>query len=154
MTGWRIGYTAGNEQVIKAMDKLQGQSTSCPNSIAQVAAIEALTGDQSEVSKMRNIFKSRRDYIVSRLNGMSRVNCDTPGGAFYVFPDFSSYIGSDNKIKTSNDLSLYFLEQKSVVTVAGGAFGSDNNVRFSYAASEHDLKRAMDLVEESLRELD
>ena len=74
MTGWRIGYTAGNEQVIRAMSKLQGQSTSCPNSIAQVAAIEALTGDQSEVSKMRNIFKSRRDYIVSRLNGMSRVN--------------------------------------------------------------------------------
>ena len=154
MTGWRIGYTAGNEQVIKAMGKLQGQSTSCPNSIAQFAAIEALTGDQSEVSKMRKIFKSRRDYIVSRLNSMSRVNCDIPGGAFYVFPDFSSYIGSDKKITSSNDLSLYFLEQKSVVTVAGGAFGSDNNVRFSYAASENDLKRAMDLVEESLSELD
>ena len=153
MTGWRIGYTAGNEQVIKAMGKLQGQSTSCPNSIAQVAAIEALIGDQSEVSRMRNVFKKRRDYIVDRMNNMSGVNCDTPGGAFYVFPDFSSYMGNDKKIKSSNDLSLYLLEQKSVVTVSGKAFGSDNNLRFSYAASEDDLKKAMNLVEESLTEL-
>jgi len=153
MTGWRIGYTAGNKQVIKAMGKLQGQSTSCPNSIAQMAAIEALTGDQSEVSQMRNVFKKRRDYIVGRLNNMVGVNCDTPGGAFYVFPDFSSYMGIDYKIKSSNDLSMYLLEQKAVVTVAGIAFGSDSNVRFSYAASEDDLKRAMDLVEESLTEL-
>ena len=153
MTGWRIGYTAGNDQVIKAMGKLQGQSTSCPNSIAQVAAIEALIGDQSEVSRMRNVFKKRRDYIVDRLNNMSGVTCDTPGGAFYVFPDFSSYMGNDKKIKSSNDLSLYLLEQRAVVTVSGKAFGSDNNLRFSYAASEDDLKRAMNLVEESLTEL-
>ena len=90
MTGWRIGYTAGDEKVIKAMGKLQGQSTSCPSSIAQVAAIEALIGDQSEVTIMRNVFKKRRDYIVTRLNEMNGVHCDTPGGAFYVFPDFSS----------------------------------------------------------------
>ena len=84
---------------------------------------------------------------------MNGVNCDLPGGAFYVFPDFSSYVGSDKKMKSSDDLSLYFLEQKAVVTVSGKAFGSNNNVRFSYAASENDLKRAMDLVEESLTEL-
>ena len=154
MTGWRIGYTAGNEKVIKAMGKLQGQSTSCPSAISQMAAIEALTGDQSEVSRMRNIFKSRRDYIVTRLNNMKGVNCDMPGGAFYVFPDFSSYIDINNKITSSDDLSLYFLEQKTVVSVAGKAFGSDSNVRFSYAASEDDLMRAMDLVEESLIELE
>ena len=153
MTGWRIGYTAGNAKVIKAMGKLQGQSTSCPNSISQVAAIEALTGDQSEVSQMRNVFKNRRDYIVDRLNNMNGVNCNTPGGAFYVFPDFSSYIGDNSKIKSSEDLSMYFLEQKAVVSVSGRAFGSDSNIRFSYAASEDDLKRAMDLVEESLTEL-
>jgi len=153
MTGWRIGYTAGNEQVIKAMGKLQGQSTSCPNSIAQVAATEALIGDQSEVYRMRNVFKERRDYIVERLNNMSGVNCNTPGGAFYVFPDFSSYMGNDKKIKSSDDLSMYLLEQKAVVTVSGKAFGSDGNIRFSYAASENDLKRAMDLVEETLTEL-
>ena len=154
MTGWRIGYTAGNETVIKAMEKLQGQSTSCPNSIAQVAAIEALTGDQSEVAKMRDIFKKRRDYIVNRLNEMKDVHCDTPGGAFYVFPDFSSLMGSNKKIQSSNDLSMYLLEQKAVVTVAGKAFGSDGNIRFSYAASDEDLKRAMDLVEEALTELE
>ena len=154
MTGWRIGYTAGDEKIIKAMGKLQGQSTSCPSSIAQVAAIEALIGDQSEVTIMRNVFKKRRDYIVTRLNEMNGVHCDTPGGAFYVFPDFSSYMGDDRNIQSSNDLSMYLLEQKAVVTVAGKAFGSDGNVRFSYAASDEDLARAMDLVEETLKELE
>ena len=154
MTGWRIGYTAGDEKVIKAMEKLQGQSTSCPSSIAQVAAIEALIGDQSEVTIMRNVFKKRRNYIVNRLNEMNGVHCDTPGGAFYVFPDFSSYMGDDRNIQSSNDLSMYLLKQKAVVTVAGKAFGSDGNVRFSYAASDEDLARAMDLVEETLKELE
>ena len=154
MTGWRIGYTAGDEKVIKAMGKLQGQSTSCPCSIAQFAAIEALTGDQSEIAIMRNVFKKRRDYIVSRLNKMRGVHCDSPGGAFYVFPDFSTHIGSNKKIQSSNDLSMYLLEQKSVVTVAGKAFGSDTNVRFSYAASDEDLYQAMDLLEETLIELE
>ena len=154
MTGWRIGYTAGDEKVIKAMGKLQGQSTSCPSSIAQVAAIEALIGDQSEVTIMRNVFKKRRDYIVNRLNEMNGVHCETPGGAFYVFPDFSSYMGDDRNIQSSNDLSMYLLKQKAVVTVAGKAFGSDGNVRFSYAASDEDLARAMDLVEETLKELE
>jgi len=152
MTGWRIGYTAGNKEIIKAMGKLQSQSTSCPNSIAQSAAVEALSGDQSEVVNMRNVFKMRRDYIVNRLNNIEGVNCDIPGGAFYVFPDFSAYIGKNN-IKSANDLSLYFLEQKALVTVAGNAFGNVNSVRFSYAASDQNLKRAMELVEESLKEL-
>ena len=154
MTGWRIGYTAGDEKVIQAMGKLQGQSTSCPCSIAQVAATEALIGDQSEVTIMRNVFKKRRDYIVNRLNKMNGVHCDNPGGAFYVFPDFSTLMGSNKKIQSSNDLSMYLLEQKSVVTVAGKAFGSDGNVRFSYAASDEDLSRAMDLLEETLTELE
>ena len=154
MTGWRIGYTAGDEKVIQAMGKLQGQSTSCPCSIAQVAATEALIGDQSEVTIMRNVFKKRRDYIVNRLNKMNGVHCDNPGGAFYVFPDFSTLMGSNKKIQSSNDLSMYLLEQKSLVTVAGKAFGSDGNVRFSYAASDEDLSRAMDLLEETLTELE
>ena len=154
MTGWRIGYTAGDEKVIQAMGKLQGQSTSCPCSIAQVAATEALIGDQSEVAIMRNVFKKRRDYIVNRLNKMNGVHCDNPGGAFYVFPDFSTLMGANKKIQSSNDLSMYLLEQKSVVTVAGKAFGSDGNVRFSYAASDEDLSRAMDLLEETLTELE
>lgn len=150
MTGWRIGYTAGNKKVIKAMNKLQGQSTSCPNSIAQVAAVEALIGDQSEVSRMRGVFKTRRDYIVDRLNAIDSVTCDVPGGAFYVFPDFSHYF-SENGIKGSNELSMLFLEQKAVITVAGDAFGSDNNIRLSYAASENELSKAMELIEEVLK---
>ena len=86
MTGWRIGYTCGDSAVISAMSKLQGQSTSCPNSIAQYAAMEALTGDQSFVADMKKAFNIRRDLIVDRLNSMEGVTCDIPGGAFYVFP--------------------------------------------------------------------
>ena len=113
MTGWRIGYTAGDKNVIKAMGKLQGQSTSCPNSIAQAAAIEALTGDQTEVKVMRREFKKRRDYIVNRLNNINNIKCPNPGGAFYVFPDFSAYMNITGKIKSSDDLSMYLLEKKS-----------------------------------------
>ena len=153
MTGWRIGYTAGDRDVIKAMGKLQGQSTSCPTSISQVAAIEALTGDQSEVGRMREEFKKRRDYIVGRLNHMDGVNCATPGGAFYVFPDFSAHLDKGGKFTCSNDLSMYFLKEKSVVTVSGDAFGGEGHVRFSYAASDEDLRRAMDFVEETLNEI-
>jgi len=153
MTGWRIGYTAGNRDVIKAMGKLQGQSTSCPTSISQVAAIEALIGDQSEVGRMREEFKKRRDYIVGRLNLMDGVSCATPGGAFYVFPDFSSHMDKGGKITCSNDFSMYLLEEKSVVTVSGDAFGGEGHVRFSYAASDNDLQRAMDFVEETLKEI-
>ena len=135
------------------MGKLQGQSTSCPTSISQMAAIEALTGDQSEVGRMRKEFKKRRDYIVRRLNNMDDVNCATPGGAFYVFPDFSANIDKSKKITCSNDLSMYLLEEKSVVTVSGEAFGGEGHIRFSYAASDDDLRRAMDFVEEALNEI-
>ena len=153
MTGWRIGYTAGDKNVIKAMGKLQGQSTSCPTSISQIAAIEALTGDQSEVGRMREEFKKRRDYIVDRLNRMDGVSCVTPRGAFYVFPDFSSYMDEGRKITCSKDLSMYLLKEKSVVTVSGDAFGGEGHVRFSYAASDADLLHAMDFVEETLSEI-
>ena len=153
MTGWRIGYTAGDRNVIKAMGKLQGQSTSCPTSISQMAAIEALTGDQSEVGRMRKEFKKRRDYIVGRLTNMEGVSCAIPGGAFYVFHDFSKYMDKGGKIACSRDLSMYLLEKKSVATVSGDAFGGEGHIRFSYAASEDDIRRAMDSVEETLNEV-
>ena len=156
MTGWRIGYTAGDAAVIKAMSKLQGQSTSCPNSIAQVAAIEALSGDQSAVTKMRDAFKIRRELIVNRLNSIEGVTCEMPGGAFYVFPEFKDHLGKSfngEKINTSSDLSMYFLNQKAVVTVAGDSFGAPNNIRFSYAASEEELNNALDRVEDALQNL-
>ena len=156
MTGWRIGYTAGDAQVIKAMSKLQGQSTSCPNSIAQVAAIEALIGNQSAVIKMRDAFKIRRNLIVDRFNSINGVTCEMPGGAFYVFPDFKNYLGkkfNGEKINTSSDLSMYFLNEKAVVTVSGDSFGAKNNIRFSYAASEENLNNALDRVENALNNL-
>ena len=136
MTGWRIGYTAGNKDVIQAMSKLQGQSTSCPNSIAQYAAVEALTGDQSIVLKMKNSFKIRRDLMVNRLNNIKGISCLIPGGAFYAFPNFKNYIGkslNNTKIKSATQITMYLLEKKYVVSVPGKEFGSPNNIRFSYA---------------------
>jgi len=150
MTGWRIGYTCGSKDVIKAMSKLQGQSTSCPNSIAQFAAAEALMGDQSSVKIMKEAFKVRRDLIVKRLNAIDGISCDTPGGAFYVFPDISNLINrnvSGKIIKSALDLCLILLETKSVVSVAGNSFGSNNNIRFSYATSEDIINEAMDRLE-------
>ena len=157
MTGWRIGYTVGDKNVIKGMSKLQGQSTSCPNSIAQYAAAEALTGDQSCVLEMRNIFKSRRDLILKELSKNSNIHCETPNGAFYVFPDLSYYFGSfddnGNKIKNSNDLCLYILDQTGVVTVAGESFGANNNIRLSYATSEQNIIEAVGHMNKALSKL-
>ena len=151
MTGWRIGYTCGDKRVIKAMSKLQGQSTSCPNSIAQFAAAEALTGDQSSVNIMKAAFKNRRDLIVNRLNQIDNISCDIPGGAFYVFPDISKIINRKlygKIIKSALDLCLILLEKKSVVTVAGDSFGANGNIRFSYATSEDVINKAMDSFKE------
>ena len=147
MTGWRIGYTAGNIDVIKAMSKLQGQSTSCPNSIAQYAAKEALIGEQSFVKKMREIFKKRRQLIVDGLNHIPNVFCDFPGGAFYAFPNIEYFINKNyngKRIKSATDLSMLMLNELSIVTVAGNSFGSNNNIRLSYAASENDIKLALE----------
>jgi len=156
MTGWRIGYTCGDTSVIQAMSKLQGQSTSCPNSIAQYAAAEALTGDQSSVLEMKKAFHLRRNLIVNRLNNMDGVSCDTPGGAFYVFPNFKEIINrnvSGNKIKSALDLCMMLLEEKLVVSVSGESFGADYNIRFSYATSEAIINDAMDRLETLLSQI-
>tara|TARA_B100000902_G_C27293711_1_gene908694 strand:- start:948 stop:2141 length:1194 start_codon:yes stop_codon:yes gene_type:complete len=157
MTGWRIGYTVGDKNVIKGMSKLQGQSTSCPNSVAQYAAAEALTGDQSCVLEMKNIFKSRRDLILKELSENSNIHCEIPNGAFYVFPDLSYYFGSSdnngNIIKNSNDLCLYLLDQTGVVTVAGESFGAANNIRLSYATSEQNIVDAVGHMNKALSKL-
>ena len=156
MTGWRIGYTAGDSAVVKAMSKLQGQSTSCPNSIAQTAAIEALIGNQSAVAEMRKIFKQRRSLLMDRLNAIDGVSCPTPRGAFYVFPDFTSYVRKSldgNKINSASEIAMYLLENKYVVTVPGDGFGSPNNIRFSYAASDQNINDAMDALENTLSKI-
>ena len=150
MTGWRIGYTCGDHQVVKAMSKLQGQSTSCPNSIAQFAAAEALMGPQESVFKMKEAFQARRDLIVNRLNGMNHIVCNMPNGAFYVFPNIEKLINRKlygKIIKSALDLCLILLEKKSVVSVAGDSFGANNNIRFSYATSEDVINKAMDSFE-------
>ena len=149
MTGWRIGYTAGDPAIIKAMSKLQGQSTSCPNSIAQYAAIEALTGEQSIIQEMVEIFKIRRELILDGLNSIDELTCDRPKGAFYVFPNISYFINKsyeDILIKSSYDLSKLLLEKTFVVTVAGDSFGSNNNIRFSYATSENAITQMIERI--------
>ena len=149
MTGWRIGYTAGSQSVIKAMAKLQGQSTSCPNSIAQHAAIEALIGDQTIIQEMVSIFKKRRGLIIDGLNSIDNIICEEPKGAFYVFPNISYFLNKKYKIfsiKSSNDLSMLLLEKTFVVTVAGDCFGAPENIRFSYATSDDVIIQMIDRI--------
>ena len=153
MTGWRIGYAAGPENIIKAMSKIQGQATSCANSIGQKASIEALLGDQSCVEEMKASFLQRRDLIVSLLNGLPGVKCAIPNGAFYVFPDFSSYLnrkGNGKLLKDTFDISEYILDSVQVVTVPGDGFGSSEHIRFSYATNRKIIQEGMDRVKKAL----
>ena len=156
MTGWRIGYTVGNHDIIRAMSKLQGQATSCANSIGQKAAITALTGDQKCVENMRNKYKERRDLMIGLLKEIKGVNCAVPGGAFYAFPDFSYYLGKNyngEKINDSFKLCDYILDVAKVVTVPGDGFGAPGHIRFSYAVSKDTIRKGIDRVVKALNEL-
>ncbi len=156
MTGWRIGYLAGPQPVIKAATKIQSQSTSNPNSIAQKAAQEALAGPQDCVREMVSAFKKRRDFIVERLNDIEGIKCNTPQGAFYVFPDVSYYFGKSCdgfEIKGSLDLADYLLEKAKVACVPGIAFGDDRFIRFSYATDESQIGEGLNRLEEALSKL-
>ena len=158
MTGWRIGYLSGDINLVKAISKLQGQSTSCPNSIAQYAAIEALSGSQSCVHEMKKIFHQRRDLILNELKKIPKILCETPNGAFYVFPNFKNYLNkktpSGQLIKTSSDLSLYILDQTGVVSVAGDSFGAPEHIRLSYATSNETISKAVFLIRDALKKID
>ena len=156
MTGWRIGYAAGPLEVIKAMGKLQSQETSNPCSISQIATIEALTGPQDSVEMMVKAFDERRSYLVDRLNAMEGVSCVKPKGAFYAFPDFSAHYGKSvngKVISGSVDLSSYLLEDMKVGVVPGAGFGTDANLRISYATSMEAIKKAVARIEEGLKAL-
>lgn len=156
MTGWRIGYAFGEESIIKAMGKIQGQATSCANSIGQAASVEALTGDQSEVDTMRSKFKERRNLMVALLNDIPGVSCDIPGGAFYAFPNFESYIGKafcGNPIKDSFDLADLFLNEAKVVTVPGDGFGAPGHIRFSYPIGSEIIREGINRVKKVLEEI-
>ena len=150
MTGWRIGYTAGHKDIIKAMSKLQSQSTSCPNSIAQEAAIEALIGDQGAIKMMKSAFQRRRDFIVQELNLIDGIQCEKPGGAFYVFPSFKK-LTNNNKIKSAGDLCFNLLKNQYIASVPGKSFGSNDNIRFSYAISSERIKLAIQKIKEVLK---
>jgi aspartate aminotransferase len=156
MTGWRIGYTAGSEEIILAMNNIQSQSTSNPTSIAQKASVEALAGPQVEVEKMVSAFAQRRNYIVDRLNKIPAVSCYKPAGAFYVFPNFSSYYGKSyqgKKIGNSTHLADFFLDVARVAVVPGVEFGADPFERLSYATSMEDIKEGLNRIEEALKKL-
>lgn len=156
MTGWRIGYTAGPEEIISAMNNIQSQSTSNPTSISQKASVEALIGPQDEVVKMVEAFAKRRNYIVDRLNKIPGVTCYKPVGAFYVFPNFSSYYGKSyqgKKIENSTALADYLLEVARVAVVPGVEFGADPFERLSYATSIDDIKEGLNRIEQALMQL-
>ena len=156
MTGWRIGYSAGPAYIIKAMAKIQGQATSCANSIGQVAGIEALSGSQECVEQMKDAFKRRRDLIVQLLNELPNVYCAIPGGAFYVFPNFEKYLGKKGNgklLKDTFDISEYILESAKVVTVPGDGFGAPGHIRFSYATDSKTIKEGVDRVAVALKNI-
>lgn len=156
MTGWRIGYTAGPKEIISAMGNLQSQSTSNPTSIAQKAAVAALSGSGHFINMMVSEFDKRRRYIVDRLNRMKGVKCLMPKGAFYAFPNVSSYFGRDingKKISGSLDLATYLLDEAKIAVVSGDSFGADEYIRFSYATSMENIKKGLDRMEEALGRL-
>ena len=146
MTGWRIGYAAGPKEIIKAIGKIQSQSTSNPSSISQAAAVEALNGNQGFIKKRSKAFKERRDFVVKSLNKIKGINCLTPNGAFYVFPSCKGLLNKKTKLKTDTEFVQKLLEKSNVAVVQGSAFGLDGYFRISYATSMQNLKKAMDRI--------
>jgi len=162
MTGWRIGYMAGNSKIIKKIETLQSQSTSNPASISQWAALEALTGDQSIISKMVSAFEKRKKIIVQGLNDIPGFNCMDPAGSFYVFPDIKGVFalkGWNNiadKIDSefnSSKLSTYLLNEAKVAVVPGIAFGNDNHLRLSFATSEENIVEGLKRIRQAIEKI-
>ena len=153
MTGWRIGYIGGPSWIARACNKMQGQVTSGANCIAQRAVITALLESPSKITYMVDEFKLRRDLILSLLNDIDGFKCNTPDGAFYVFPDISYFFGKTidgYKINNASDMSLFLLDKALVATVTGGAFGDPNCIRISYAASQDQLIEAIKRIKKVL----
>ena len=157
MTGWRIGYAGGNASLIKAMGKLQSQSTSNPTSISQAAAVEALNGDNSFIAERAKVFKGRRDFLINEFSSMNGITCRVPEGAFYVFPSCKGVIGkvdeSNNKITNDEEFTTSLLEHAGVAVVQGSAFGLEGYFRISYATSDENLKNACVRMRDFLNKL-
>ena len=150
MTGWRIGYAAGPKDIIKAIAKIQSQSTTNPSSISQAAAVEALNGVQNFIKDRAASFQERRDFVVKTLNTIEGIECLKPEGAFYVFPSCKGLIGkkdsNGNAIKKDTDFVQYLLENNGVAVVQGSAFGLEGFFRISYATSMENLKKALEKI--------
>ncbi len=156
MTGWRIGYAAGDKEVINAMGKLQGQSTSNPTSISQWAALEAYRGPHDLILARTQEFEKRKNYIVERLNSVPGIKCFSPQGAFYAFPNISGFFGrryNGREIKSSMDFTEFLLDEAKVAVVPGDSFGSDDHVRISFATSMENIVKGMDRIEEAVKKL-
>ena len=157
MTGWRIGYAAGPKEIIKAIAKIQSQSTSNPTSISQAAAVEALNGKQDFIEKHNIEFIKRRDLVVDKINKIEGLSCNVPAGAFYVYPNCSGLIGKktpqNNVIKNDEELMKYLLESEGVAGVHGEAFGLSPYFRLSYATNEKILIEACNRIERACKKL-
>jgi aspartate aminotransferase len=150
MTGWRIGYAAGPKEIIKAIAKIQSQSTTNPSSISQAAAVEALNGTQDFIKERATSFQERRDFVVKALNNINGIECLNPDGAFYVFPSCKGLIGKKDstgkELKTDNDFVQSLLENSGVAVVQGSAFGLEGFFRISYATSMKNLEKALEKI--------
>ena len=156
MTGWRIGFVAGAEWIVKAVNKLQGQYTSGPCSVSQKAAEAAYNGPQEPVEEMRQAFERRRDLIVKLTKEVPGLEVNVPDGAFYLFPKCSSFFGKsfgERKINNADDLAMYLLEEGHVACVSGAAFGDPNCFRMSYATSDENIVEAIRRIKEALGKL-
>lgn len=156
MTGWRVGYAAARKDIIKAMIKLQGQMTSCSNSIAQKAALGALVGSQEESEKMVGVFRERRDFVCDRLQKIPNVSFAQPHGAFYVLVDITHYLGKscgETTVNSSLDMAEFLLDTAHVAVVPGSAFGAEGTIRIAYANSMDVLSAALDAMDATLRTL-
>ena len=153
MTGWRIGYAAGPVEIIKAISKIQSQSTSTPSSISQAAAVEALNGTQDFIKTRANSFKERRNFVVDSLNNIKGITCLKPEGAFYVFPSCKGLLNKKTKLKSDTEFVQKLLEQANVAVVQGSAFGLPGYFRISYATSMDNLKKAMERIKNFCEDL-
>ena len=156
MTGWRIGYTASNKEIAAACDKMQGQVTSGTCSITQKAGVAASEGGLESVLKMREQFRKRRDLVYGLLRDIPGINVNLPDGAFYFFPNVTSFFGktyNGNTIKDADELSIFLLEEAHVATVGGDSFGDPKSIRISYAAAEEKLVEAMKRIKAALAKL-
>lgn len=156
MTGWRLGYTAGPQNVLSAMNTLQSHSTSNATTFAQWGGVEAIRNTAEDVEKMRTAFDERRKYLVGALNEIPGAHCNMPKGAFYAFPDMSAHFGKSfvgTKITGSMELAEYLLMEGKVSIVPGIAFGADKHMRFSYANSMENLKKGVERIREALGQL-